>query len=560
MIINHNIASLNTHRQLSFNNQSASKSLEKLSSGFRINRSGDDAAGLAISEKMRGQIRGLEQASRNAQDGISMIQTAEGAASTVHDMLQRARELAVQSANDTLTDNDRKSLNDEISQLKSQIDTVANNTEFNTIKMLNAGSISGISQTVIDQLKTLVPEWINDALVNIEANLGVDLGPIAQRPMTVRLYSNPSETRAAYMSTFDSAATSLELGINLSKLLDSNNQIVTGTSGGQMDTVIAHEIVHALQYTSLGVLSDSSLSVEETWFMEGMATTIQGGNSFLSALGTRSTASINLASWNSDYGSAYAAVMTLHEVTTGGLAAIIDRMQNNGDTLDQAIANTVQQPQNDMNLSTVPDFASFADFANWFNTSTDVDTFLDSAAQFTAGEGAILFAAGAASAADQDNTIVNGSGTAQQSALYTLSYNDAGLSQSQKFVFQIGANSNQSIEMSSFNLTSEALGIESMNVLDRTRANDAIELIDGAIQMVSSVRSNYGALQNRLEHTFNNLKNANENLTLAESRIRDADMAKEMMSFTKDNILTQAAQAMLAQANQQPQGVLQLLR
>ncbi|MBA2874626.1 flagellin N-terminal helical domain-containing protein [Thermaerobacillus caldiproteolyticus] len=270
MRIQHNISALNTYRQLAFNNSQAAKNLEKLSSGYRINRAGDDAAGLAISEKMRGQIRGLEMASKNAQDGISLIQTAEGALNETHAILQRMRELAVQSANDTNTSADRAALQAEVNQLVSEIDRIANNTEFNTQKLLN-GSFSGK-------------------------------------------------------------------------------------------------------------------------------------------------------------------------------------------------------------------------------------------------------------------------------------------------VFHIGANNGQSITLSINSMRASGLGVSGLSISSQSAADAAISTIDTAIETVSTERAKLGAVQNRLEHTINNLGATQENLTAAESRIRDVDMAKEMMEFTKNNILMQAAQSMLAQANQQPQGVLQLLR
>lgn len=270
MIINHNISALNAHRQLGANQGATQSSLEKLSSGLRINRAGDDAAGLAISEKMRGQIRGLEMASKNAQDGVSLIQTAEGALNETHAILQRMRELAVQSANDTNTDDDRAELQKEIEALNAEVSRISTDTEFNTQKLLD-GTFTGKS-------------------------------------------------------------------------------------------------------------------------------------------------------------------------------------------------------------------------------------------------------------------------------------------------IQIGANTGQTLSVTISTMGATALGINALTVSSQTGANSAIALLDSAISTVSSQRSSLGAIQNRLEHTINNLGTTAENLTAAESRIRDVDMAKEMMDFTKNNILSQAAQAMLAQANQQPQGVLQLLR
>lgn len=210
MRINANIAALNTYGRLAENKRAGAKSLEKLSSGLRINRAGDDAAGLAISEKMRGQIRGLGQAARNAQDAISMIRTAEGGATIVHEMLQRGRELAVQAVNGTLTDNDRLQVQGEIDQLLKQIDNTANSTEFNTIKLLNQrasgnSAFPGISQAALDQLTAQLPGWINDGMSAVEGQLGIDV-PSGNRPMAVQYYYDAVTSTGASMGTSDGGA------------------------------------------------------------------------------------------------------------------------------------------------------------------------------------------------------------------------------------------------------------------------------------------------------------------------------------------------------------------
>ncbi|QCR31497.1 flagellin Hag [Lysinibacillus sp. SGAir0095] len=304
MRIQHNIAALNTHRNLTANNAQASKNLEKLSSGYKINRAGDDAAGLAISEKMRGQIRGLDMATKNAQDSISLVQTAEGALNETHAILQRMRELAVQSSNDTNVSSDRAALQLEIKSLSDEITRISTDTEFNTQKLLN------------------------------------------------------------------------------------------GDFGGK-------------------VASGTGFSIDNA--------TAAGGKVF--HIGANSSQSINLS-----IGNMGASALGVN-VSTGATQAL---------------------------------------------------------------------------------------GTAE-------------------------------------------IGTTGINISTQSGANNAISVIDAAIKRVSETRASLGAVQNRLEHTINNLGTTSENLTAAESRIRDTDMAKEMMGFTKNNILMQAAQSMLAQANQQPQGVLQLL-
>jgi flagellin len=553
MRISHNTTALNTHRKLTYNTASASKSIEKLSSGLRINRSGDDAAGLSISEKMRGQIRGLTQASRNAQDGISMVQTAEAGASSIHAMLQRGRGLAVQASNDTLTDPDRQALNDEVTELKKEITNTGNNTTFNTINLLNKGSVSSANAALVDGIKTRLADWLDDSLNTINTYLGVTSGYGSPKDMQVEFFE-ASGGAAASMGTND-WGNSLVLRINLTAVnsaMDSSD-----TNGwGQIDALIAHEVVHALQFTKMSETLNGGIPL---WFTEGLATSIQGGAPFLNTLGSRSDAAVG-GVWTGsqgDYGSAYAAVMTLHEITTGGIQAIVDRLEA-GDTLDQAISNTTQASTVD--LPGVIDFNDASSIVTWFNSNANVDTYLDTSSDFTGPVGSIDSTQGDVRALfTVNNVVTNNNGTIENPNQFNLIIQDptgAGSS----ITFHIGANSDQSIAMRTFDLTSAGIGITSVDLSTRDGASQALEKFDTAIQQVSSARSHFGAIQNRLEHTISNLDNATENLTAAESRVRDVDMAKEMMEQTRSSILAQASQAMLAQANQQPQGVLQLLR
>ncbi|MEA3423534.1 MAG: flagellin [Bacillota bacterium] len=392
MIINHNIAALNTYSRLTQANNAQGKSLEKLSSGLRINRAGDDAAGLAISEKMRGQISGLNQASRNAQDGISLIQTAEGALNETHSMLQRMRELTVQANNDTNTADDIAEMQKEISELVSEIDTVSTKTEFNG-KALLTGSL-GVSA--------------------------------ADGTTTV--------------AEFTSAGVSLD---------------VSGVASGE-----------TLTFT----LAEGGAGVADTL-------TVAGTNSGVS--------------------------QTLTLADTTAAQSVVDA----GTTLN---------------------FDALG-FSITFGSDTDLT-------------------------ADIGGATLSGETVATAGTAAKL---------------QIGANANTVMNLSIGDMGKTSLGsaAANVNVADISAVNvstedfaDNLEVIDAAIKSVSSERSSLGAKQNRLEHTINNLTTSAENLTAAESRIRDVDMAKEMMEFTKNNILGQAATSMLAQANQQPQTVLQLLR
>jgi flagellin len=382
MRINHNIAALNTYRQLTAGTNAASKSMEKLSSGLRINRAGDDAAGLAISEKMRGQIRGLEMASKNAQDGISLIQTAEGALNETHSILQRMRELAVQASNDTNTDTDRKELQKEVDQLIEEIDRIANTTEFNTKKLLN-GDLSGVN---------------------------TETGSVVFNEKSSAVFS------AVTFSTGASTVADASYNVRISEKI--------GTSSFKIEW------------------SDQKGNTGSTVINGGAASSFTVGGSTLGIVVT---------------------LTTLSTLSIGEEATITSR----------------------------------------------------------------------ATVADTTDT--------------SLSY-------------QIGANSSQTMRVSIEDMSAAALNVDGIKVDTVQAAEASISAINKAIEDVSAQRAKLGAFQNRLEHTINNLGTSAENLTAAESRIRDVDMAKEMMEFTKNNILSQAAQSMLAQANQQPQGVLQLLR
>lgn len=454
MRINHNIASLNTYRQLATNGANGQRSLEKLSSGLRINRAGDDAAGLAISEKMRGQIRGLDQAGRNAQDSISLIQTAEGGLNETHSILQRMRELAVQSANDTNTSSDRSEIQKEIDQLSTEITRISTNTEFNTKKLLNG-----------DMGKTFVTTADNfDSSLQNVAVTGSDI------------------TTGTYTITATAAGTDT-VTINS----------VAGATG-----FVAGDVTVA-DGTKFG---DYTLNISN---FDGV-----GGTADVELIGPDGTST-------TDTGIAVGANLTIGGITFGFATHDID---GNG-SVDLSLTNAGI----DFDLS---------------GAKTVVAAPITSYAGETVNLGGFEFEArwGAATNGDAMTMVVT----------------------DRAVKFHIGANEDQNTSLAINDMSASALGVDSLVVTTQAGANTAITTINDALETVSSERSKLGAMQNRLEHTIANLGTSSENLTAAESRVRDVDMAKEMMEFTKNNILSQAAQAMLAQANQQPQGVLQLLR
>ena len=390
MIINHNMNALNAHRNMGINNTAAGKSMEKLSSGLRINRAGDDAAGLAISEKMRGQIRGLTQASRNSADGISMIQTAEGALNETTNILQRMRELAVQASNDTNTSSDREEIQKEINALTEEVDRIANNTEFNTQKLLNGSKSGEAGDLVRDEV----------------------------------------------------AAVQGEFKIVLDKDLKENDKLVID---GKSIKFEANDVADK----------------------DNVKTKLEG-------------------------------IFTEYDIEVTDLKNI-KLTQKEGKDKDE--------------------FKVSLNGADAGFTTNKVDGVTQRDTEFSEG----------------------------------------------KVSVQVGANAEQSMSIEIGDMRAQALKIvndkgRGLSVETAQSANEAITAFDAALNAVSSQRANLGAVQNRLEYTISNLDNTAENLTSAESTLRDVDMAKEMMEYSKNNILNQAAQAMISQANQQPQNVLQLLR
>lgn len=451
MRINHNIAALNTYRQLNAASTAQGKSMEKLSSGLRINKAGDDAAGLAISEKMRGQIRGLDMAAKNSQDATSMIQTAEGALNETHSILQRMRELAVQSSNDTNTEDDRKEIQKEVNQLTEEINRIGNNTEFNTQKLINGDLAAGSSASVEDvsfDFSNIAQNEAGDTILNIGGtNYTID-----------------------FDSSLDGNGTGDTFTGTTIKIGTGTNDPATTDMGARI----------AAQFTAMRG-NDPSLSISEF-----------------------------------DLDQTAGDVLRI-DATANGLydgAAGKDAIKFVSGVSPQITTNTTGKNGNGG--------ATFQIGAN-------------SDQQFTASfEDMRAVALGIAS--------TSGGGDA-----------DSGLDTDRDAVFANGAENQITKDVTT--------GTEyALDVTSADKASDAISVIDNAIQTVSQERSRLGAYQNRLDHTINNLNTSSENLTAAESRIRDVDMAKEMMNQTKNSILSQAAQAMLAQANQQPQGVLQLLR
>ncbi len=532
MIIQHNISAMNSHRQLGLNNAGTSKNLEKLSSGYKINRAGDDAAGLAISEKMRGQIRGLAMAEQNANNGISLIQTAEGGLNETHAILQRMRELAVQSSNGTYKDEvDRENLDKEVQALKSEITRISESTHYNNIKLLD-GSLSGGGSAGTTLTGGVIANYKSATVTNSAAAALTDSELIEE---TITIDGATVKIDWGSLSVDDKAALTKDWS--------------TGTDTTAAD---AKKAAGILERTINSALDKSGLNANH---VRGMAS---GTNGF-----TMTSASDGKSEFV--FGTDSAALSTLFTqaaddvvsatVSLPGAADMEGDFVMTIDGKDYAIT-TATIASDGSDIHTVLK-ASIDAVITAYNAAVPADQVLDEA-DFSVK----LNSEGRLEISNSSSVAIGFKDLEGESVAKTLGISSQGKVQGGGLIFQIGANGgeDQRVSLSVGDMSAQGIGVAGVSISTREEANASIEVIDNAINQVSGTRADLGALQNRLEHTLNNLGVTKENLTAAESSIRDVDMAKEMMEFTKNNILVQASQAMLAQANQLPQGVLSLLR
>ena len=486
MVVQHNMQAMNANRMLNVTTGQQAKSTEKLSSGYRINRAADDAAGLTISEKMRKQIRGLDQASTNAQDGVSSVQTAEGALTEVHSMLQRMNELAVQAANGTNAESDRQAIQDEIDQLTTEIDRVAETTKFNEIYLLKGDSEGG---TKTEKLAA------HDAGL---AGTLVDNGDTAT--FTAKALKHGEEINIAGKSYTVDGVTK-----------PTTNSIAQGTQG-------AAGAKGTYTFALAGMQAD--LNGKATFTIDGKDYTIDvAKDDDADAIGGKLATALN-GKIDDGLGTKYAVTNNAGTLTfEAGKAGA-----NN-----KAITGAYKPLENGTSVTDI-----YNKMKDELATASSIGT--DTAATVTN----------------------NNDGT------FTITKGSVSVAESLSFNLHVGADADltNKINVNIETMNSAYLGIKNLNVTDKTgtAATYAVDAIADAVAKVSSQRSALGAVQNRLEHTIDNLDNVVENTTSAESRIRDTDMAEEMVNYSKNNILAQAGQSMLAQANQSTQGVLSLLQ
>lgn len=535
MIINHNMPAINGHRNLQMNGTALGKVQERLSSGLRINRASDDAAGLAISETMRAQIRGLNQATRNSQDAISLIQTAEGALTETHSILDRMRELAVQAANDTYTANDRNEIQKEIDQLKSEIDRIANTTSFN-----NKNLLDGTASALVSADKDSTQVFMRGALS--------ELGVSAAGTYKISINVNAN----------DGGQTQI---LSSNVMQDRNNNGAVASGGTKLSDIAQFYDVNGK------FLLDNPATIT---LVQGDGQRAQfniNGNDTLAQVAAKyANAIMGDLGQGAVPGAAAASAGNFGEYFTG--VAVSGTSQSNSGIF--ILRSAIAGPDGELNIIAdqgILNAFGFSTYQKATTTQYTVDITNLSTGSSVANGVTVLgnnilgmvhknvdvkFDATAGTvAAYRSGKFVASAAAASSTTVIHLVDNSQ--------VFQIGANELQNMGSAIGDMTAKALNVDNLLLTDVVSAGKAITKIDQAISRVSSQRSTLGAVQNRLDHTINNLGVASENITAAESRIRDADMAKEMMEFTRLNILSQSTTAMLAQANQQPQQVLQLI-
>lgn len=483
MVVQHNLTAMNANRMLGLTTGKQTKATEKLSSGYRINRAADDAAGLSISEKMRKQIRGLDQASTNAEDGVSCVQTAEGALNEVQDMLQRMNELAVQAANGTNSQSDRAYIQSEIDQLITEIDRVSETTKFNETYLLKGDGVGGkyVDMGAIDDSNCTSLSVKNNQSGDVTGqDYKTDRDAVLVAGNDVKYGKNATETIVVAGMAYD-----------LKEYKDLDELAGAISSNKKVNSV---ELQYKNGVTAVAVDSKDDFTLTNT----NKTTTVSGDITFKVSsnyTGASKTASIEIND---------ADKMTVKF----SLATKVGK--DGGLEFDEH--------------TTINNIKSTLEAKGYSYTETD--------------------------------------GVFVVRTQATMTINAASQVDDLKFNLHVGADgtSTNKIEVKVVALSADGLGVSGLNVESEKNATDAINIIADALQTVSKQRSDLGAAQNRLEHTISNLDNIVENTTAAESRIRDTDMAEQMVQYSNLNILAQAGQSMLAQANQSNQGVLSLLQ
>ena len=659
MVVQHNMQAMNANRMLNVTTSTQAKSTEKLSSGYKINRAADDAAGLTISEKMRKQIKGLDQASTNAEDGVSAVQTAEGALTEVHSMLQRMNELAVQASNGTNSESDRSAIQDEISQLTTEIDRVAETTKFNETYLLKGNTDGTTSDMKINAhdagLKGVLTDNGDNATFELPKDLEKgDKVTIAGTEYTIGDKAGTSTTDGydTYANVKDSVISAGDSVTDtngntykfVDKIANANNWnagtkfTITDEQGNSKEYTIAD----ATDLTQMQIkdtdakeliakeLANPSHKVTMTAYNDGTTTkdvnaevvssldnkersSVAWAGKTVDAFATKTTANGGLDSADGSavksvsIGGKDTTITTKKPVSSSDIADVVgsmkagDKLKVGNTTLtiaDKTDAKNGEYTVTDA-LKAINVNADDMDAVEFAIKSSNKDGIKmlaskgitnDATADATPtldGTNAVTVV-GATSSDNNANTITKAEAyekmakelqtassigtddgaeakvTNHGNGKFTIEKGTASVTDSLSFSLHVGADADMTnkITVGIDSMSAAGLGIKGINVKDDSgmAATYAIDAIADAVSKVSAQRSSLGAVQNRLEHTIANVDNVVENTTSAESRIRDTDMAEEMVNYSKNNILAQAGQSMLAQANQSNQGVLSLLQ
>lgn len=574
--INTNLSALSSARHLASAETGLSRALQRLSSGSRINSAKDDAAGLAISERMTAQMRGLNQAARNANDGVSLLQTAEGAMSTVTDALQRVRELAVRAANATNSTSDRAAMQSEANQLIQEIDRIGRSASFNGENIFATANSSvmgdpnqmavyaGLKSGWLEQAESLIQQYYG--ITGDGANISIEL-----TSFTDGAGGTAARVVGSVPASYSGKATNVKLQIDMADFVPPNLP-----NGGKApvynDRIITHEMVHAVMDRSVNIGSMSDPSKDQTWFLEGSAEFIHGGDERLQGsigsigvggvMAHAHTFGTQAGSWggtSDDYSAGYAAVRYLHQkIKDVGGAGIKDVMTylnaNQNATLDQAISAASHGMFSDSN-----DF--FTNATNGFNANGSA--FISAMNLTNADTGAIGGADADGGPVRTATSVIPDVGTKSGDHVltgFTETWEPIGgttVATNTKSL-QVGANAGQTMDVSIGAMSAVALNIGDISL--ESNAQLALTKIDTALNYVNSQRSTIGAQMSRLESTISYLQTSAESAASSRSRIMDADYAVETTAMIRSQILQQAASAMAAQSNSLPRMVLSLLR
>ena len=646
MVISHNLQAMNAQRQLGSVSTDIAKNTEKLSSGYRINRAADDAAGLSISEKMRKQIRGLSQASENSQHGVSFVQIADGALTEVHDMLDRMVELTVQAANGTNSSFDRSAIQKEIDQLTKEINRVQETTQFNKIPVFSENGHSpdeGIFNSNIISAAVLDTGSSKFTFAYIDSNgqasttessaatgkvnngLNKDFADFVVNAAS----SAASKITTAYPS-LAKASSNVKIGLNVQNIDGKNNTLASAqlsmrytsewtqmtytmnidssdynpasfstmsdTQKADFAATIAHEMTHLIMQDTLtgGMIGDNTFP---TWFIEGTAQTSSGDGGWVSSTIGSGTVENYMSKLDSlPYGAGYLATMALgYEVAKEQKSASTVDSSTIKDGLNTLFGELVKQGQKQnlsdaIKIATKNKYSSLSDFETKFKNGNNNQGLVDVVKEIinqknvsnNKESGSLL----AGSLGEAQSETFKPSNLIGSSNVYELDPSATAFANSFGVGFptvpqpvrgarhgvseggedinvHAGADADMTNKIAIKRYDISAMAIfdgDKVDVMTEDSATKSIDIVGMAKERVSRVRSYYGAIQNRLEHTIKNLDNVVENTTAAESQIRDTDMASEMVKYTKNNILMQAGQSMLTQANQSTQGVMSLLQ